>query len=281
MRERSELILKIVCGVLAALLLFQLVRSVIRSNPLRSVRIPALPALPASLDAQTAATGTNAVTGQASGTNATNSVTNKEIGKKGTNSIAGQVSVKTETNSPPSPAGQLGTNSAPNQALKKTETNSISSQASEKTRTNSAPGLASEKQGTNTIPTRAPGRAGPQLFMSPSAMTKMPELAPIIQARIDRITQSEILAPFMRPMPMALLGIAGNDAFLRAPSGQTGLVKEGDELGGIKLLRIGINRVLVEQEGEKKELTIFSGLGSESLLPKPKQATNETITKLK
>jgi len=38
------------------------------------------------------------------------------------------------------------------------------------------------------------------------------------------------------------------------------MVKEGDEMGGMKLLRIGTNRVLVEHEGEKKELTIFSGL---------------------
>jgi hypothetical protein len=67
---------------------------------------------------------------------------------------------------------------------------------------------------------------------------------------------------------MALLGIAGNIAFLRAPNGQTGIVKENEELGGIKLLRIGTNRVLVEEEGQKKELTIFSGLGGESLLPK-------------
>jgi hypothetical protein len=69
---------------------------------------------------------------------------------------------------------------------------------------------------------------------------------------------------------MALLGIAGEDAFLRTASGQTGLVKEGDSLGDLKLLRIGINRVLVEENGEKKELTIFSGYGGESLL------TNDT-----
>ncbi len=67
---------------------------------------------------------------------------------------------------------------------------------------------------------------------------------------------------------MALLGIAGNIAFLRASNGQTGLVKEGDSLGDLKLLRIGINRVLVEAEGQKKELMIYSGLGGESLLPK-------------
>ena len=76
----------------------------------------------------------------------------------------------------------------------------------------------------------------------------------------------------MRPLPMALLGIAGNVAFLRAANGQTGLVKEGEDLGGLKLLRIGINRVLVEQEGQKKELMIFSGLGGESLLPNESKA---------
>jgi hypothetical protein len=96
----------------------------------------------------------------------------------------------------------------------------------------------------------------------------MPELPAAIKPRVERITDSEILGPVIRPMPMALLGIAGEAVFLRAPNGQTGLVKEGDQLGGVKLLRIGINRALVEENGEKKELTIFSGYGSESLLPK-------------
>ena len=77
-------------------------------------------------------------------------------------------------------------------------------------------------------------------------------------------------------MPMALLGIAGKLAFLRSPSGQTGMVKEGEDLGEIKLLRIGINRVLVEQDGQPKELMIFSGLGGESLLPKPTVTSDET-----
>lgn len=98
-----------------------------------------------------------------------------------------------------------------------------------------------------------------------------PARSPETQARIDRVVQSEILGPVARPLPMALLGIAGKDAFLRAPNGQTGLVREGGELGGIKLLRIGTNRVLVEHEGQQKELIIFSGFGSETLLPKGNQ----------
>ena len=111
-------------------------------------------------------------------------------------------------------------------------------------------------------------------MMMPGGGGKPPaDLPAAAQAQIERITQSEIFAPVMHPMPMALLGIAGRSAFLRAPSGQTGLVKEGDELGGIKLLRIGTNRVLVQENGQSKELTIFSGFGSDSLMPKGKESS--------
>ena len=61
-----------------------------------------------------------------------------------------------------------------------------------------------------------------------------------------------------------------HNVILRAPNGQTGLLREGEELGGVKLLRIGTNRVLVEHEQQQKELTVFSGFGSETLLPKGK-----------
>ena len=112
---------------------------------------------------------------------------------------------------------------------------------------------------------RTPGRGG---------MKKI-DLPPEVQARVDRIIDSEIFGPIMRPMPMALIGIAGDEAFIRATNGQTGPVKVGGELGGIKLLQIGINRVLVEADGEKKELTLFDGVGGESLMPK---STNEPST---
>lgn len=110
--------------------------------------------------------------------------------------------------------------------------------------------------------TNAPPRVEPPGKENPS---------PLIQGRLDRIVQSEILGQVMRPLPMALLGIAGPDVFLRAPNGQTGLVREGGELGGVKLLRIGTNRILIEHEGQKKELMIFSGFGSETLLQKGKE----------
>ena len=99
------------------------------------------------------------------------------------------------------------------------------------------------------------GRGGPAQKLSPEA-----------QVRVDKIVNSEIFAPVFHPLPMALMGIAGDTAFLRGPDGQTGLVKPGDSLGEVKLVRIGINRVLVDQGGEQKELLIFDGYGGESLL---------------
>lgn len=117
-------------------------------------------------------------------------------------------------------------------------------------------------------PSPSPGeKAGPN--GQSSSRIESP-IAPEIQSRIDRIAQSEILGVVSvpKPPPMALLGIAGKDAFLRAPNGQTGLLREGDELGGIKLLKIGTNRVLIEQDKQQKELTLFSGFGSDTLLPK-------------
>ena len=120
---------------------------------------------------------------------------------------------------------------------------------------------------TNAKPS---GRSTSPVTRRPSA-PKAPDLPPEVQKRVDLIVQSEILGPVIRPLPMALLGIAGRDAFLRAPNGQTGLLREGEELGGIKLLRIGTNRVLVEESGEQKELTVFAGLGGDSLMPAGKE----------
>jgi hypothetical protein len=108
---------------------------------------------------------------------------------------------------------------------------------------------------------------------------KATDISPEVQARIDRITQSEILGQVVRPLPMALLGIAGKDVFFRAPNGQTGLLKEGGELGGIKLLQVGTNRVLIEQDGQKKELLLFSGIGGATLLPKGKEPPIEIPAK--
>lgn len=116
------------------------------------------------------------------------------------------------------------------------------------------------------------GPMGPPGFLvgpgRPTPGNRAANVPPEIQAQIDRIQQSEILGPVPRPLPMALLGIAGDDAFIRTPTGQTSLMRQGDEVGGVKLLLISTNRVLIEYEGQKKELMIFSGFGSETLMHK-------------
>jgi hypothetical protein len=137
---------------------------------------------------------------------------------------------------------------------------------------------SSGKKKTNSANAKEVAMAGmgPGFMGMPGMGGPAPELPPAIKARVNRIVDSEILGPVMRPMPMALMGIAGNVAFLRTATGQTGLAKEGEDVGGLKLLKIGINRVLVEDNGEKKELTIFSGLGGESLMPKTEPSHEHT-----
>ena len=141
--------------------------------------------------------------------------------------------------------------------------------------TDSAPGQESGKQAANLPPvSKAMNMVNRGMFSGPpQGGMRDSTLPPAIQAHVDRITQSEVLGPVMRPLPMALLGIAGKDVFMRAPNGQTGLLREGEELGGVKLLRIGTNRVLIELEGRTNELSVFSGFGSETLLPKGKEFT--------
>jgi hypothetical protein len=110
---------------------------------------------------------------------------------------------------------------------------------------------------------RIPGMRG----MGPGGPPHV-NLPPDVQATVDKIRQSQLLGPDIKPPPMALLGIAGKDVFLRGPNGQTGIIRVGEEVGGAKLLRVGTNRVLVEHEGQQKELMIFEGFGSETLLEK-------------
>jgi hypothetical protein len=285
MRERSEQILRLVSLVLGALLLFQLARIFAHRNPVAQVQIPAVPTLETATSA-TNAPATNAVHAVGSSKISTNKVaasasTNAVAQIAGSNTVpaAEAVVLNQSTNTSTEPRGtntsqQLaevkpaGTNVAPS------ATNTVSAKKEGgPTSTNVAAAAASSKAGTNApagpvVSARPEGPgAMPRGMGGPGGMPGKPkELPPEILARVDRVVDSELLGPVMRPLPMALLGIAGNIAFLRAPNGQTGLVKEGDDLGGVKLVRIGINRVLVEKEGKKEELMIFSGMGGESLL---------------
>jgi len=241
---------------------------------------------PAKADANSATAmtlaGTNAPAPVNLASTGTNPVAPPKSNKKGTNAVLLASLAEPQTNGTPAESGtndmvtttvagtnavlvrtSTGTNAISHEELAKLDTNAIASK-----------GRAKKNAGPASGPDVAMAMAG----MNPRQMGpgKAPELPPEIQARVARISDSEILGPVMRPMPMALLGIAGNVAFLRSPSGQTGLVKEGDNLGEIKLLRIGTNRVLIEQDGQPKELMIFSGFGGESLLPKTTESTNET-----
>jgi len=284
MLERSEPILKAFCLALAALVLFQVVRLVVRSDPLVHLNIPALPTLPPDTNAPAGGTGTNSLTTPGAAKAGTNTAhPGVQIAGAATNAPAGRESGKTGTNAPYSRSAQRGTNPPSPTAAAKIDMNSTTDPRSGPKETNTVARPDSARSNLSATPSgatpRGPGVSaglppdmaamGMGPFGRPGAITA-PELPLPIRARVDRITDSEILGPVMRPLPMALLGIAGNVAFLRAANGQTGLVKEGDSLGGLKLIRIGTNRVLVEDDGQKKELTIFSGYGGESLLPKQK-----------
>jgi hypothetical protein len=264
MRDRRELALKLLCGAAGLLLLYRVVLVIAHINPLYHVAIPKLPTLSDAASATNAAATTLAsakpaavTTAQGAGNSASNTVAHS-------NSTVARVSSReqTVTNAAAHSTNllALGTNSPARltNAIARADGTNVTTQAEP---TNKLAGMPSGfPPGRGRMPGGFPGMPG-----MPGMQSAGPALPPEIQARLDRVVDSEILAPVMRPMPMALLGIAGADVFLRAPNGQTGLVKEGDELGGVKVLRVGLNRVLVEQQGERKELTIFSGFGSESL----------------
>lgn len=277
MLERLEKILKVVCAVLAALFVFQVARLVLRSNPLAQLKIPALPTLSPDTNAPAVEATNKAVAAVAPGKAGTNVAgASRGTNAPGTNVSAQAKSAKAETNATPVPVAHTSTNLPALTNALKSLTNSVAGTNLAKADTNSIAGTNSAQTNLTAKMTRkGPSGPGmPAMMGGPGGRfggAPPPELPLPIRARVYQITDSEILGPVMRPMPMALLGIAGNVAFLRSASGQTGLVKEGDSLGSLKLLQIGINRVLVEDEGKKQELTIFSGYGSESLLPKEKE----------
>lgn len=307
LRKYAGPALKITCLILAALVVFQLAGMFTRWNPFRGVTVPTLPSLAGDTNSPAAGgratnqmagvKGTNSMSAagtngpqRAAGTNATpavamansNSVSPPMLTAKGTNLIAqaepvvAGTNVETNVVAPPEiTSGATNITSATNAPL--AATNLAIRATNALTVTNTA--------GTNGVPLARPARKIPGATSSvlaginPNQPSRRPgsDLSPAVQTRISRIVDSEMLGPVIRPQPMGLLGIAGEFAFLRSATGQTGLVKEGDSLGDLKLLKIGINRVLVEQDGQKKELMIFSGYGGESLLPKQTGTTNENI----
>src|SRR5438552_11244724 len=98
MRERVGQILKIVCLVLAALLLYQLVQMGRRVNPLSRVTIPELPKLASDTNAPA---GNSNQVASVKGTNAsgTNSVAGKSKRETGSNLVSGDLAKAAVTNS--------------------------------------------------------------------------------------------------------------------------------------------------------------------------------------
>ncbi len=302
MPEQTPKILKLLCVVLAAVVLYQLAHIIPRVNILGHVVIPELPTLTAD---KTNAPATNLTKLAADGTNkpngiaGTNALSAKSTNGAGTNLLPVAVSPKAGTNSAASEKNAanatnliaISAAASTNSAVETNTTNVVVSRSMNAptnlvagTNLMSAPMIAGTNgsisnlnAGTNMLAgakakSKRPNPGGPPGMMmagmgfNPRGAA-LPELPPEIKARVDRVFESEILAQAMRPLPMGLIGIAGDTAFLRSASGQTGLVKEGDTLADLKLLRIGINRVLVEQAGQQKELMIFDGYGGTSLLP--------------
>ena len=298
MRERTERLLKIACMVLAALLIFQLARAVLRSNPLSRVTIPEIPALTVStnLAAATNATASVKSTNLVAATNANVAMTDSSNQAAQsisfpTNTVSSNTVAATDPSAVSGPAGLVAspltaTNdmSASNtvqetSGVKGTEASLSNAPSGDRAVVLNPVAGSGSSNGPVAKPVLAPGMVGPMVLTGSRGMAKGADLSPAVKARVNRIYESELFGPVVRPMPMALLGIAGNVAFLRSAAGQTGLVKEGDSLGDLKLLRIGVNRVLIEQEGQKKELMIFNGYGGESLMPKPEEVANETTAK--
>lgn len=249
MRDRLLQWLKIVSLLLLVVLAARVALILRKSNPLAGVRIPEVPVMPTNAPA----------------THSTN-VASASTSVRGTNIVSTGSTNEARTNS----AALVSSNSA--SATQKTVTGVTT------TNNPAAPVAAGTNKpvttasaGSNSVPlpqaVGMPGIPGIGRPMGPGSPVRQTN-SPVVQARLDRIVQSELFGPVQRPLPMALLGIAGESALIRSPAGPMGFVKVGAELAGVKLLQIGTNRVLVEHEGERKELTIFSGFGGESLLPK-------------
>jgi hypothetical protein len=259
------------------LVLGQFIRTIFHVTPFFGVRVPAVPALetnsppvfnPAPAANIQAATGT-IVPGMPAAKVATQMPANLSTNFAAIKSTATNLVL---TNTPTNVVKNIATNivilAGANHL---TGTNHLEGTNVNLAATTISPSGSSHKKSHPMMMAGGIGFGGmPGMMGMPGNLSPLP---PDIQARVDKIVNSEIFAPVMHPLPMALMGIAGDTAFLRTASGQTGLVTNGGSLGDVKLLEIGINRVLVEQGGQKMELTIFDGFGSDSLLSQKDQSS--------
>ena len=285
MYERLGPVLRMVCVALAAVLIYQCSGLILRRNPLAKTSIPAVPTLAEATPAMGAGAGKNPVgadrNARIPGTNGGVAISDGATNQGGTNTI--KVTTKTNdpakspaTNHEPAVAAGSGTNSL---IAKMPGTNGteVVGKGSGKAGSTNGPVLAGSKTETNALASgpgsrKAGGTARSGRGGQPGGMPGVgPETPPEVKARIEKIYQSELFGPVNHPVPAALIGIAGDEVFLRASNGQTGNAKVGGEVGGLKVLKVGVNRVLVEEDGEQKELSIFAGFGGESLMSQRKE----------
>jgi len=247
--DRFERAIKFACIGLGVLLGCRVVAAIFTMTSLSGLTIPPLPTLAAATN-EAPKNIVVATNGPAAKTNAV-AVTNT---LPGTNAIARTNSIRV-TNA------LAGTN--PSAA-----TNPLAGTNGASQGKNSA-GIQTAQAGAPTPRRGGRGRRGGMFGGAPPV-----QLPPEAQARVDRIIESEVFGALMHTQ-LALLGVAGDQAFIQATNGMSGPIAVGGDMGGVKLLRIGINRVLVDDGGEKKELTVFDGVGGESLMPKE---TNQPST---
>ncbi len=278
MLKRYERPLKIVCLGLAALLVWQMANAVFTADPLKNLKVPELPTLSSATNSadkngSKGANGTNVMVASKDSTNktATNiaKATGVTAGTNTTNALAVSTTNLAATNL--AATNLAATNLASTKAARK-----LPSGMTPEMLAGMPPEAMAQMMGGGGNPMNGSGGAG-----RPGRPKKM-ELPKEMKARLSAIIDSEVLGQVMHPMPMMLQGIVEDEAFIQATNGQSGPVKIGAEMAGVKLLRIGVNRVLVDDHGEKKELMIFGGAGGESLMPiEPPAAapsTNSTAT---
>jgi hypothetical protein len=300
MLERFERPLKILCAGMALLVLWQFTSAFLRGDPLKNLKIPALPALPGGTNEETKVSekSTNAPGSEKGATNTAalaRNGTNEDGKLKGTNSDSKVTASSTnvalgtnkntaKTNIARSTNSALPTNAIAGSNVAGTNGAGANIAGTNISGTNIAKGTNASRSTSSTgstnviaksdkgLPGMPPGMPGMPPGMRPGgrgAGPKKMELPAEVKARVDKIIVSEILGAIPHPMPLSLTGIVDEEASIQATNGQTQWVKIGGEIEGVKLLRIGINRVLVEDHGEKKELTLFGGAGGESLMPPP------------
>jgi hypothetical protein len=268
MRDRTEQILRGACLVLAVLVFCALVRAGCRAGSLLGAKIPSVPTLETNsvtvTNSPSAAKKTNSAPEAIVATNSVKLMVETNVALGGKTNVLMNPPLTNRLNGASTNSSAAATNSVNAKLALPNGSNDLTLVDTNLAGTNK-PAKKSKKEMPPGMARGMPGGGFPGMPGMPGKAAKLP---PEIQTRVDKIVESEIFAPVFHPQPMALLGIAGETVFLQTSSGQTGLLKTNEPLDGIKLLRIGINRVLVEQDGEKKELLIFDGYGGESLLPK-------------